>query len=94
VWRKCGKPNCACARPGHRGHGPQWNLTRRVGGKTVNVHLKPGPELEKVQREVAGHQRFADLVEEVTAVSEAICAARPVAGPVAPPPAEGERGGS
>ena len=23
VWRKCGKPNCACAQPGHRGHGPQ-----------------------------------------------------------------------
>ena len=43
VWRKCGKPNCACAQPGHRGHGPQWNLTRRIGGKTVNVYLKPGP---------------------------------------------------
>src|SRR6266481_2563819 len=94
VWRRCGKPNCACARPGHRGHGPQWNLTRRIGGKTVNVHLKPGPELEKVRREVAEHQRFLGLVEEVTAVSEAICAARPAAGPAAPPPAEGEKGGS
>ena len=95
VWRRCGKPNCACAQPGHRGHGPQWNLTRRVGGKTVNTHLRPGPELEKAQREVAEHQRFLGLVEEVTAVSEAICAARPVAGPAAaPPPAEGERGGS
>jgi hypothetical protein len=93
VWRKCGKPNCACVQPGHRGHGPQWNLTRRIGGKTVNVHLKPGPELEKAQAEVAEHQRFAALVEEVSAVSEAICAARPVAGTV-PPPAEGERGGS
>jgi len=93
VRRKCGKPDCACAQPGHRGHGPQWNLTRRVGGKTVNVHLKPGPGLEKAQREVAEHQRFADLVEEVTQVSEAICAARPVIG-AAPPPAEGERGGS
>ena len=81
-----------CVRPGYRGHGPQWNLTRRIGGKTVNVHLKPGPELEKAQREVAEHQRFAVLVEEVTAVSEAICAARPVAGQAAPPPAEGERG--
>src|SRR5215831_11615888 len=93
VWRKCGKPNCACAQPGHRGHGPQWNLTRRIGGKTVNVHLKPGPELEKAQREVAEHQRFADLVEEVTQVSEAICAARPAAG--APSvPAGGQRGSS
>ena len=94
VWRRCGKPNCACARPGHRGHGPQWNLTRRIGGKTVNTHLKPGPELEKARREVAEHQRFLGLVEEVTAVSEAICAARPVTAAVAPPPAEGERGGS
>ena len=94
VWRKCGKPNCACAQPGHRGHGPQWNLTRRIGGKTVNEHLKPGPELDKAGREVAEHQRFAVLVEEVTQVSEAICAARPVTSQVAPPPAEGERGGS
>jgi len=94
VWRRCGKPNCACAQPGHRGHGPQWNLTRRVAGKTVNVHLKPGPELKKVQREVAEHQRFQALVEEVSQVSEAICAARPVAGLAAPPPAEGEKGGS
>jgi hypothetical protein len=94
VWRRCGKPNCRCARPGERGHGPQWNLTRRIGGKTVNVHLKPGPELEKTRAEVAEHQRFAALVEEVSAVSEAICAARPVAGPAFPPPPEGERGGS
>jgi hypothetical protein len=95
VWRKCGKPNCACAQPGHRGHGPQWNLTRRVGGKTVNVHLKPGPELEKARREVAEHQRFADLVEEVSQVSEAICAARPptAADGTAPLPDGGERGG-
>jgi hypothetical protein len=93
VWRKCGKPNCACAQPGHRGHGPQYNLTRRAGGKTVNVHLRPGPELEKAEREVAEHQRFADLVEEVSQVSEAICAVRPVTG-VAPPPPGGERGGS
>jgi len=94
VFRKCGKPNCACADPGRRGHGPQWNLTRRVGGKTVNTHLRPGPELDKARREVAEHQRFLGLVEEVTAVSEAICAARPLAGQAAPPPAEGEKGGS
>jgi hypothetical protein len=93
VWRKCGKPNCACAQPGHRGHGPQWNLTRRVGGRTVNVRLKPGPELEKARREVAEHQRFADLVEEVSVVSEAICAQRPATGAASPPPG-GERGGS
>ena len=98
VRRKCGKPNCACALEGHRGHGPQWNLTRRVAGKTVNVHLKPGPELEKARREVAEHERFRDLVGQVTEVNEAICRARPVvpgeAGGDAPPGPGGEKGGS
>jgi hypothetical protein len=49
----------------------------------VNVHLKPGPELEKTEREVAEDRRFADLVvEEVAAVSEAICTARPARRPL------------
>lgn len=94
VWRKCGKANCACAQPGHRGHGPQYNLTRRIGGKTVNTHLKAGPELDKARREVAEHQRFADLVEEVSQVSEAICASRPVTATTTPLPPGGEKGGS
>src|ERR1017187_8130653 len=94
VYGRREKPNWAGAQRGHRGHGPQYNLTRRAGGKTVTTHLKPGPELEKAEREVAEHQRFLGLVEEVSEVSEAICAARPVTGSPAPPPAEGERGGS
>ncbi len=94
VWRKCGKANCACAQPGHRGHGPQWNLTRRIGGKTVNVHLRPGPELEKAQREVAEHQRCADRGGGVSQGRGAICAARPVTAGAAPPPGGGVRGGS
>ena len=57
----------------------------------MNAHLKPGPELEKVQREVAEHQRFAALVEEVSQVNEAICAGRPATG-TAPPPAGGVGG--
>jgi hypothetical protein len=53
VRRKCGKPNCACAAPGHPGHGPQYNLTRRAEGRTRARHLRPGPELDKARREVA-----------------------------------------
>ncbi len=30
-YRKCGKPNCACAQPDHRGHGPRF-LWNAVGG--------------------------------------------------------------
>jgi hypothetical protein len=96
VRRKCGKANCACAREGHPGHGPQYNLTRWVGGKTVNVRVRPGPDLDKVTREVAAWARFQALVEAIAVVSEAICAARPVAAVTVDraPGSSGEKGGS
>ena len=31
-YRKCGKPNCHCAREGDPGHGPKWVLSREVKG--------------------------------------------------------------
>jgi hypothetical protein len=40
VWRKCGKPNCACVQPGHRGHGPQWNLTRRIAASILALRTR------------------------------------------------------
>jgi hypothetical protein len=61
VFRKCGKPNCRCARPGERGHGPQWNWIRWAGGKTVTAHPRPGPELDKAQREAGELERFRSL---------------------------------
>lgn len=96
VRRKCGRLNCACAQPGHPGHGPQYNLSRSVGGRTVTRHLKPGPELEKVTREVAEYERFRDLVGRVTEISEEICEARPVTPSAGGSPAGpgGEKGGS
>jgi|SRR5215472_9611717 len=96
VRRKCGRLNCACAQPGHPGHGPQYNLSRSVGGRTVTRHLKPGPELEKVTAEVAEYERFRALVGQVTEVNEEICEARPVTPASGRSPAGpgGEKGGS
>ena len=57
------------------------------------MHLRPGPELEKAEREVAGYERFRALVEQVTEVNEAICEARPLARPAGGPlPPEGKGG--
>lgn len=98
VRRKCGRLNCACAGPGHPGHGPQWNLTRTVEGRTRAVHLKPGQEVEKARREVAEYERFKGLVGQVTEVNEAICRSRPAVpgdvGDDASPGTGGEKGGS
>lgn len=77
LFRKCGKANCRCARPGERGHGPQWNWVRWAGGKTVTTHPRPGPELDKAQREAGEWERFRALTGQIEAVNEAICDARP-----------------
>jgi hypothetical protein len=78
VMRRCGKANCACTEAAHPGHGPQHVLTKKVAGKTVTVHLRPGPELAKVSAEVGNYQRFKQIVGELVEVNEAICQVRPV----------------
>ena len=77
-YRKCGKPNCACARAGHPGHGPQylWNAT--LGGKSQAKNLALGPELEKVGQEVENYRRFQRWLEEWVEVNETICQLRPL----------------
>jgi len=94
TYRRCGKPNCACAQEGHPGHGPRYLLTRSAGGKTRSRQLRGG-EVEKVAAEVANYRRFLAISEQIMEVSEAICDARPAAAAASQAPAEppGERGG-
>lgn len=76
-FRKCGKSNCACAQKDHPGHGPQYLWNASVGGKTKARNLPLGPELEKVEREVARYREFDRLCQELIAVNESICQLRP-----------------
>ena len=79
-WRRCGKPNCACAAPEHPGHGPRFLWTRSAGRrKTVARQLAAG-EVGKVRREITRHAEFATTVEQIIEVNEKICEARPAAG--------------
>ena len=79
-WRRCGKPNCACAAPEHPGHGPRFLWTRSAGRrKTVARQLAAG-EVEKVRREIARHAEFATTVEQIIEVNEKICEAPPCGG--------------
>ena len=78
IYRKCGKKNCACAKEGHPGHGPQhlWNTT--IKGKSYAKSVKLGPEMQKYLEEIANHQRYVKLCEEIVLVNEHICDLRPV----------------
>ena len=51
-YRRCGKPNCACAEPGHPGHGPRWLWTRTVAGRGTRGRQLAVAEIEKVRAEL------------------------------------------
>ena len=93
-YRRCGKPNCACAQPGHPGHGPRFLWTRSAGRRKTIGRQLAAAEVEKVRAEVARHGKFAATVERIAEVNEKICEARPVVGTDAPSVRGGEKGGS
>ncbi len=68
-----------------------------MAGKTVAVHLKPGPGLAKVAGELANYGRFKAIVGEIVELNEAICETRPVSPLADEVPSAGagaEQGGS
>ena len=78
TYRACGKKGCCCNEADHQGHGPYFAYTRKVEGKTKSLQLRVGPRLLKIEREVEAYRRFRHLSEELLAVNEAICEARPI----------------
>jgi hypothetical protein len=78
-YRRCGKPNCACTRPDHPGHGPRYLWTRTVGGKSRGRQLA-AEEVGKVRRELDRYAQFVTLTDRLVEVNEKICEARPVTG--------------
>ena len=98
-YRKCGKPNCRCARPGEQGHGPRglWTRTAKGPGGSRGQYI-PVDQLDQVRTELDNYVQFAALVEDYVEVNEALCKAQ-----LGPPQAHrkpddpasaGEKGGS
>ena len=79
TYGTCGKPSCHCHRPNQSPHGPNFRLTRKVKGKTITETFATPAALRKAQREVAAYQQFRELSQELIAINEKICRARPVA---------------
>jgi len=95
VRHKWGKPHCACEDPNHPGHGEEYILAKKVAGKKVATHFRPGPALDKSGRDVANYKRFRGLGQAMVEITEQIHAPKPAAS-LAPdqPPAERKTGGS
>lgn len=72
-YRKCGKPNCHCAKRGAQGHGPDWILTRAVHGKTVTKAVPEGATLQRTRAQIQEYKHFRELIRELIQVNERIC---------------------
>ena len=89
-FRRCGKPNCACAREDRPGDGPQLRLSYKLRGKTVQQTLSHPAQLRKAEREVTAFRRFQRLSAERVDVNEHICQLRPAETQELAEPPQGE----
>ena len=76
--RRCGKPGCHCAKSGDPGHGPHFQLTQKIGGKTVTQNLPSLAAVRKAQTEIAEFRKFQVLTTELVGVNRRICRSRPI----------------
>jgi hypothetical protein len=102
-YRKCGRANCRCARPGEQGHGPRGLWTRTVKGPGGSRgQYVPVEQVDQVRSELDHYAQFAALVEDYIEINEVLCTAgvgppprRPTRSPRrGDPAAGGEKGGS
>ena len=76
--RTCGSPGCHCAKPNDPGHGPHFQLTQKIEGKTVTQNLPSPAAVRKAESEVAEFRKFQSLTGELVQVNRKICRLRPV----------------
>ncbi len=64
----CGSTGCRCKANPPSLHGPYWQWTRSVGGKTVSKRLKPA-EAKLYQRWIANGRKLDRLVAQMERIS-------------------------
>ncbi len=70
---RCGKPGCRCADDATGLHGPYYQWTRKVNGKTVTRLLSAG-QMERYRDWFANARRIRELTGELEALSLEIAA--------------------
>lgn len=63
--RRCGRPNCACARDPDARHGGKF-LTVYLEGRTHALHLRPADEA-RVRQAITAYGRLWEIINGLTA---------------------------
>jgi hypothetical protein len=67
-YTTCGKPGCRCQASPPRPHGPYYQLTRKVAGKTVTTRLTAG-QAARYPEWIASQRELRRLIAEMEQVS-------------------------
>jgi hypothetical protein len=62
--RRCGRPNCACAKDPDARHGGKF-FTVSLNGRTQAVHLRPDDEA-RVKQAIASYNRLWEIINGLT----------------------------
>jgi len=64
---RCGRPGCACQADPPRPHGPYWQWTRKVAGKTITRRLTP-EQTERYRLWIDNDRRLRELLTRLEAI--------------------------
>jgi hypothetical protein len=67
-YTSCGKPGCRCQADPPQPHGPYYQLTRKIAGKTVTTRLTAG-QAARYTEWIANQRELRRLLAEMAQVS-------------------------
>ena len=65
---RCGKPNCRCHADPPQLHGPYWQWTAKINGKTVTRRLTPA-DAQRYQQWIANDRQLRDLIDQMRQIA-------------------------
>lgn len=67
-YTSCGNPNCRCGADPPQPHGPYWQWSRAVGGKTVTRRVSD-EQVPLYQDWIANRRRLRKIIADIERVS-------------------------
>jgi len=71
LYRKCGKPNCHCAKDESAKHGPYFVWTRKEKGKTVTKALSK-KQMKLCEEYIQNHKKLEKIIVQMRNISSEI----------------------
>jgi len=67
-YTKCQSPSCRCMKDPEYRHGPYYNWTRKVKGKTVTIRLSP-EEADILKEWIENKKEFYEIIKRMEMIT-------------------------